>query len=86
VRGGGFSARSGAEVDFVLEAGGRFQLFEAKTASEPGSDAMRGFRAFERAYGEQSVVQRTIVCRTDVARTNADGVALVGPASMQLFS
>ena len=81
-----WAAHGAAEVDFVLEAGGKFQLFEAKAASEPGSDAMRGFRAFERAYGKESVVQRTVVCRTDALRTDAEGVALVGPAGMRLFS
>jgi uncharacterized protein len=81
-----WAAHGSAEVDFVLEEGGRFHLLEAKAASEPGSDAIRGFRAFERAYGEPQVVRRTIVCRTEVERTNADGVVLVGPGAARLFS
>lgn len=73
-----WAAHGSAEVDFVLETGARFELLEAKVASEPGADAQRGFRAFERAYGADAVVRRTIVCRPPRAYPTADGVEVVG--------
>lgn len=81
-----WAAHGSAEVDFVLESGARFHLLEAKVTAEPGADAQRGFRAFERAYGEESVVRRTIVCRTQHDHTIADGTHVIGPASAALLA
>ncbi|MBM4063948.1 MAG: ATP-binding protein, partial [Planctomycetes bacterium] len=79
-----WAAHGSAEVDFVLEAGARFHLLEAKVASEPGGDAQRGFRAFERAYGAEAVVRRTIVCRTGQAHATAGGVEVVGLGAVRV--
>lgn len=73
-----WAAHGTAEVDFVLEAGARFHLLEAKVTGEPGADAQRGFQAFERAYGGEAVARRTVVCRPRMAHATADGVEVVG--------
>ncbi|MCA8975884.1 MAG: DUF4143 domain-containing protein, partial [Planctomycetes bacterium] len=73
-----WAAHGHAEVDFVLEAGARFHILEAKVASEPGNDAQRGFAAFQRAYGTDQVSRRTLVCRTPRAHLTADGTEVTG--------
>lgn len=71
-----WAAHGSAEVDFVLEAGARFHLLEAKVASQPGADATRGFAAFERAFGAEAIVRKTIVCRPAQSHVTADGVEI----------
>ena len=73
-----WAAHGAAEVDFVLESGARFQLFEAKASTSPGADALRGFRAFAKAHGEDAIVRRAVICRTEAARTRIDGAEHVG--------
>jgi predicted AAA+ superfamily ATPase len=79
-----WAAHGAAEVDFVIETGGRFQLIEAKLGSHPGADARRGFRAFTAAYGEAAVARRTIVCRTEAAYDLDDGTEVVALADLRL--
>jgi len=73
-----WAAHGVAEVDFVLESGARFQLFEAKASTSPGEDALRGFRAFAKSHGEDAIVRRAVICRTAEAWTRSDAVEHVG--------
>jgi predicted AAA+ superfamily ATPase len=79
-----WAAHGSAEVDFVIESGGRFHLLEAKFATDPSADARRGFRAFHRALGDSAVTRRTIVCRTPHDHVTEDGVEVVGLGSLRV--
>jgi predicted AAA+ superfamily ATPase len=54
----------GNEVDFILERGGRFEVFEARYAERATEADLRGIRTFERLHGAESVIRATIICRT----------------------
>lgn len=73
-----WAAHGVAEVDFVLESGARFQLYEAKATTSPGDDALRGIRAFTREHGEANVLRRAIVCRTSQPGAFDDGTEILG--------
>jgi hypothetical protein len=54
----------GAEVDLLIEQGGRFVLVEAKLAEKPGASDRKGMKALENFYGPGSVLSGLIACRT----------------------
>lgn len=79
-----WATHGGPEVDFVLEHGGRFHLLEAKTALRPGTDALKGTRAFARAYGRDAVSRCSVVCRTEAAHDPAGGAEAVDLWGLEL--
>ena len=60
------------EVDFVLDEGGRFRLFEAKLTERPGREEVKGIRQFQSFYGDDAVGESFVVCRTK-AEFSIDG-------------
>lgn len=56
--------KNGQELDFIIEKGGRFTAFEAKLTGSPKTDDLKGFRALEEYYGEGSLINGSIICRT----------------------
>jgi hypothetical protein len=53
----------GREVDFVVEHGGRFELYEAKMAEKVTESDLGGARSFAQDYGSTNVVSTTLICR-----------------------
>jgi predicted AAA+ superfamily ATPase len=54
----------GAEVDLLIEQGGRFIAVEAKFAENPDQADLKGFQALENFYGEKSMISGWLACRT----------------------
>jgi predicted AAA+ superfamily ATPase len=54
----------GNEVDFVVERGGRFLLYEAKLSQTVAEADLRGVHAFQQSYGASNLIKAMIVCRT----------------------
>ena len=54
----------GAEVDLLVEQGGRFLAIEAKFGETPGRSSLKGFRALEQFYGDKSIIAAFVACRT----------------------
>jgi predicted AAA+ superfamily ATPase len=54
----------GAEVDLLIEQGGRFIAVEAKFAENPDQTDLKGFQALEGFYGEKSMISGWLACRT----------------------
>lgn len=66
-----------SEVDFVLDRGGRFSLFEAKWTEQPGSSDFVPMHRLADDLGEARVVTRQLVCRAP--HRHARGQATVVP-------
>ncbi len=74
-----WNVQGGAEVDFLIDDGGRYRLFEAKLATTAsGPKDLRGFKAFARVYGEEAVSQATVVCRAEAVHETDGGCRVVG--------
>ncbi|MGD9242290.1 MAG: hypothetical protein PVI34_03140 [Desulfobacterales bacterium] len=58
---------SGAEVDLLIERGGRFTAIEAKFTERPERSDLKGLEALETFYGPNSLANGIIACRA--ART-----------------
>jgi predicted AAA+ superfamily ATPase len=54
----------GAEVDLLIEQGGRFVAVESKFSENPDIKALKGINALEKFYGEDSVTAGLIASRT----------------------
>lgn len=55
--------KDGAEIDFIVEKGGRFIAFEAKLTATPQSDALKGFDHFRKYYGDAALLKGYVLCR-----------------------
>jgi hypothetical protein len=73
---------TGEEVDLLIEKGGRFVALEAKLTEAPGSSEGKGFSALRRYYGDSSVEQAFIACRTPRPYQVAAGVRAAGVADV----
>lgn len=78
------------EVDFLLNRGGRFHLFECKWTDHADAGDLQGMTYASKLLGEDAVRGRTLVCRTPRSHPlqgggNAMGLGdlgdLAGPAS-----
>ena len=54
----------GAEVDLLIEQGGRFIAVEAKFSENPALKALKGINALKKMYGEESLITGFIASRT----------------------
>jgi uncharacterized protein len=54
--------QSGNEVDFIVERGGSFIVYEAKLKENPGKDDCKGFEKLKAFYGEKSVIKGYVIC------------------------
>lgn len=61
------------EVDFLVDAGGRVELFEAKWTELPDSSDTINLAFVRRTIGATSVSRASVVCRTPNAYPLADG-------------
>jgi predicted AAA+ superfamily ATPase len=55
----------GAEVDLLIEQGGRFIAVEAKFSENPDAKALKGMNALKKFYGEDSLIAGFIASRTE---------------------
>ena len=67
----------GAEIDFLVHRGGRFDLYEAKWTETPRERDSAGFAAATAAIGAERVLSKTLVCRTRAPYPLAAGVEAV---------
>ena len=51
------------EVDFITEAGGHFELFEAKWNEVPGPDDAVNLRFARDAIGKSRIIAGSVICR-----------------------
>lgn len=68
------------EVDFIIHRGGRFELYDAKWAEQPGVGALRSIERVSEELGKQNVIRRALICRASNAYPMGDG-ALALPLS-----
>jgi predicted AAA+ superfamily ATPase len=54
----------GAEVDLLIERGGRFVVVEAKFAETPDNTSLKGINALKKFYGEKNLTSGYIASRT----------------------
>lgn len=73
---------SGAEVDLLVERGGRFVAIECKLGEAPGPEALGGIRALAAFYDPREISKALVACRTpapyairEKPRAKAIGVA-----------
>jgi predicted AAA+ superfamily ATPase len=64
----------GNEVDFVIERGTSLLAFEAKLKERPTNADLRGFEHLQTYYGEESILQKVILCLTKGRTQRADQV------------
>jgi predicted AAA+ superfamily ATPase len=53
------------EVDFIIDRGGRFELYDAKTATSPRADDARQLERFAGLLGAKHVMRSTLICRAE---------------------
>ncbi|MDZ7582401.1 MAG: ATP-binding protein [Deltaproteobacteria bacterium] len=68
---------SGAEVDLLIERGGRFTAIEAKFTERPEGGDLKGFEALESFYGPNSLSNGIIACRSARAYKMTAGIYAV---------
>jgi predicted AAA+ superfamily ATPase len=68
---------SGAEVDLLIERGGRFTAIEAKFTERPERSDLKGLEALENFYGPNSLVNGIIACRAARAYKMAAEISAV---------
>lgn len=71
----------GAEVDLLVEKGGRFVAIEAKATETPDEKALKGIQGLKEFYGNRSLIFGYIASRTLQAYPIADKVKAV-PGSL----
>ncbi len=64
----------GAEVDLLVEQGGRFVAIEAKFSETPDPAALKGFDALQKFYGENCLVAGYVASRTQCSYPLSDKV------------
>lgn len=57
---------TGEEVDFVLDYGGKYRLFEVKYSENINSMDLKGIQAFKKYYTPDSVIDATIISSSTV--------------------
>jgi uncharacterized protein len=75
----------GAEVDLLIERGGRFIAVEAKFAESPGAAALKGMQALQKFYGEKSLIAGYIASRTNRPYPVSDGIQAVPGTYLDQF-
>lgn len=73
---------NGAEVDLLIERGGRFVGIEAKLTEKPGPPDLKGFRALRAFYGADCLISGWVACRTPRAYEMAEGITAVPAAAI----
>jgi hypothetical protein len=73
---------SGAEVDLLIEQGGRFIAVEAKFTENPDEADLKGFRALGSFYGEKSILSGWLACRTPESFPLASGITAIPAVRM----
>jgi predicted AAA+ superfamily ATPase len=68
---------SSAEIDLLIERGGRFTAIEAKLTERPERSDLKGFEAIEDFYGPDSLVKGIIACRAARAYKMTAGISAV---------
>jgi len=68
---------SSAEIDLLIERGGRFTAIEAKFTERPERSDLKGFEAIEDFYGPDSLVKGIIACRAARAYKMTAGIPAV---------
>lgn len=61
-----FLADRSKEVDFVLDHGGRLELFEAKWTEHPDSSDTAGIAHFVRIIGSSDIIRAAVISRTPI--------------------
>jgi len=67
----------GAEVDLLVEHGGRFVAIEAKFSETPDHTALKGFDALRKFYGEDCITAAYVASRTQRSFPLSDLVQVV---------
>jgi len=75
----------GAEVDLLVEEGGRFVALEAKFSENPDAKAAKGIHALERFYGDGSLIAGHIACRASAAYVLDKNVTVVPGSDIDLY-
>jgi len=75
----------GAEVDLLIEQGGRFVAVEAKLAENPDSSDMKSFQALQNFYGESSLISGWLACRTSRDYPMAPRITAIPAARISRF-
>ncbi|MFZ0614159.1 MAG: ATP-binding protein [Desulfobacterales bacterium] len=68
---------AGAEVDLLIERGGRFTAIEAKFTERPEPNDLKGIAALESFYGPESLIEGIIACRTARVYKMTAGISAV---------
>lgn len=75
-----YRTAGGAEVDLLIERGGRFVAVEAKHTETPGPGDLKGFKALQRTYGADCLISGLLACRTHMPYPISKSVTAI-PAS-----
>jgi uncharacterized protein len=62
------------EVDFVVDIGGRLELFEAKWTEVPAASDAVNLDFVRNVVGKSGIASSTIICRTSNSFPIADGL------------
>lgn len=71
----------GAEVDLLIERGGRFVAIECKLTEHPDNSSLKGIKELQKLYGKQSLIAGYIASRTAVQYELSENISAV-PGSL----
>lgn len=74
-----------AEVDLLIEQGGRFVAIEAKFSENPDATALKGIRALQNLYGEGSLMDGLIASRTHNSYPLSERVRAIPGSDIDLY-
>ena len=75
----------GAEVDLLIEQGGRFIAIEAKYAENPDKTSLKGINALKKLYGDESLISGYIASRAARPYTISGNTQAVPAAAIDEF-
>jgi len=75
----------GAEVDLLVEEGGRFVAIEAKFSESTDAKAEKGIRALQSFYGDESLIAGHIASRAEAAYALDENVTVVPGSDIDLY-
>ena len=75
----------GAEVDLLVEKGGRFTAIEAKYTEHPDTTDLKGINALEKVYGRTSLISGYVASRTARSYPLSDTVQAVNGSDIDRY-
>ncbi len=67
------------EVDFIVDAAGKMEIYEAKWTELPSASDLANLRHVQRAVGQDHIARAAVICRAPHTYPVADGIEALPP-------